>query len=599
MYKGVEQHAVVVSRHPLPVEPGVAPVSPVDTGLKEDFGLSYLYPYQRLVVTNVLESVAAAKGKGTPGEDGPGDQIVVLPTGAGKSLCFQLPAVLLDGVTVVVYPLLSLMADQYRSLNKKGLGAVMLRGGQTKAERQKSFGRLESSTAKIIITNPETLANEDLSKRIAGLGVDHLVIDEAHCISEWGETFRPTYLNLGAAKEALGAAVCTAFTATASPPIMAGIVKHLFAGLKPHVIAGNPDRTNIRYFTVPSICTAATLVELFQGVEKTGDDTSAPEPDDEPDSVNRKPDPSGGWRPGLPVRTPAIVFCRSRDGASLTALELRRRLGRRDIYFYHAGLSKPEKTQIEEWFFDSKTGILCATCAYGMGVDKSDIRTVIHFETPPSIEAYLQESGRAGRDRSPADAILVYTPQAGPAHTITAGGPKAGGYRRSASTVPAATGVPVITASSGPADRFAAMEAYPYLTGCRREYLVSLLGGEVEHCGGCDVCLGFGDKSPTGEAEILAAVRQYQRCFTRSVLGRFLQSAGFLGQWENEDIDEALRSLIAEGSLRVSSRILWKRRLYAPILHDNDRQSQRERRAAWLTRRQSRSLRRAYRDFAG
>ena len=568
------------------MEPGIAPVNPVDTGLKNDFGLTYLYPYQRLVVTNVLESVAAARGTVAAGEDGPGDQIVVLPTGAGKSLCFQLPAVLLGGVTVVVYPLLSLMADQYRRLNEKGLSAVMLRGGQKKSERQEAFGKLTTGTAKIVITNPETLANEELSKRIADSGVDHLVIDEAHCISEWGETFRPAYLGLGDAKERLAAAVCTAFTATASPPIMAGIVRHLFAGHKPHVIAGNPDRTNIRYFTIPSICTTATLVELFKGKSPSGN--------------------GDGRRPGRAVNTPAIVFCRSRDGAALTALELRRRLGRRDIYFYHAGLSKPEKTRIEEWFFGSTTGILCATCAYGMGVDKSDIRTVIHFETPPSIEAYLQESGRAGRDRSSADAILIYKPRPN-----FQGGARLRGKSRAGSPVESRSlsagsmdittpySIPVVNDTSGPAERLAAMEAYPYLAGCRREYLVSLLGGEVEHCGGCDSCLGLTGEKPSGEEEIVGTVSEYGRCFSKHELGLFLRQAGVLTDWEPEEVQEAIRNLVLIGRLRVASRLLWKSRLYVPILLGSGGSDEAGIKQHRISLRRSRALRRAYRCVAG
>ena len=223
-----------------------------------NFGIKYLYPWQRMVIANILEAFDIKVKKDIKigdnlnsevNEDSflKGKQIVLLPTGAGKSLCFLIPACVLDGITLVIYPLLALMTDQQRRMNDGALRSVMFRGGQTKEEREDSFLKLRNGEAKVIIANPEVLQNEELLSEIKSLRVSHVAIDEAHCVSEWGDTFRPSYLSLGKIISELDPPVVTAFTATASPSVLSRISEIIFDG-EAHVVRSEADRQNLHYF---------------------------------------------------------------------------------------------------------------------------------------------------------------------------------------------------------------------------------------------------------------------------------------------------------------------------------------------------------------
>ena len=483
-------------------------VDTVTEKAREIFRIPYLYPFQRLAIHNIL----GACGAWDSSDAAPGDQIILLPTGAGKSLCFQLPAAILSGVTVIVYPLLSLMADQKRRLDGAGIPARVLRGGQEKTEREETWNALAGGEAKLLITNPETLGSAEVLRRCTGLGVTHLVIDEAHCIVQWGESFRPSYLALGEIREKLKPRATTAFTATASAPILEGIVSHLFGGRRPHIISGNPDRPNISYRALPVLSKDEALAQMLPTLER-----------------------------------PAIVFCASRPGTEMTARYLRRRLDSREIFFYHAGMERDEKKAVEEWFFASRNGILTATCAYGMGVDKADIRTVIHRDTPASVEAYLQESGRAGRDGKKSTAILLYEPAAAPESFSRA----------------------------RPGDSHEAMLAYGGIRTCRRQYLLSLLGADCDSCGegnhGCDICDHSALSVPLEEKTILSFIKNNPRRFTGEQAALILsgarslrsRSAGFpavrgfggLWSWHEQSVREAITSLIQQKKIIVNKHL--------------------------------------------
>ena len=293
----------------------------------------------------------------------------------------MLPALFLKGVTIIVFPLLSLIADQARRLIESGITPGILKGGQSKEERDKLWDDVENGGVKFILTNPETILKENILKRLHSITVSHIVIDEVHTVSEWGDSFRPVYLELGKLtcmlEDQEQTPVVTAFNATASDKILARVTEIVSPGKSPALIAANPDRPNIHYRVVYTISKNRQLIELLNG---------------------------GGKHV---CEYPVLIFSGSRSGAELTARMPREQLGRKNIFFYHAGLEREEKDRVQEWFYNSSDGILTATIAYGMGIDKKNIRTVIHMEPSLPVEAYLQESGRAGRDKKHSRAILI------------------------------------------------------------------------------------------------------------------------------------------------------------------------------------------------
>jgi len=519
------------------------------------FGLSYLFPYQRLVVTNILEAAEAAgltlnwpdqsglsnQADDIAGDDGRpeadtdrgclGRQIVILPTGAGKSLCFQLPAMIIQGPTLVIYPILSLMADQKRRLDEKGFSPVVLRGGQSKEERDEIWKKLESGESKFIIANPEVLLTEQVMKRFEKIKIVHIVIDEAHCVSEWGESFRPSYLEInkiiknisiansianGSANDsangnANGALpLVTAFTATASAPVLEKIKKYVFGEIGAHQIVGNPDRPNIAYCAKGCILRDLAARDLL-----------------------------------LQSARPAIVFCSSRKGTENLARYLRVSLGEmgmdwhNEIRFYHAGLSREEKSGVEKWFMGSSRAVLCATCAYGMGVDKADVRTVIHRDCAPSVEAYLQESGRAGRDGSQSRAILLW-------------GPDDKSSLRRAKTE---------------TDRLRLTGLLDYArdtTQCRRQALLKMLdynsGGESPETQCCDVCEHEASPALREESSVLNFFKRNKRCYSiNEASGNLAESKTHF--WSEEEARRTINHLLGAGKLKESKNPLWKGKL--------------------------------------
>lgn len=482
------------------------------------FGIRYVFPFQRLVIANILRSLNVngfEVDENFQDELSP-SQIVLLPTGAGKSLCFMLPAFMIDGITLVVFPLLSLLSDQLRRTEESGLSAVILRGGQDSYERNEIFRKCSSGEVKMILTNPETLKNPQVLDRMSRLPISHVVIDEAHTVSEWGDSFRPAYLELTGILKALNPPVITAFTATASEHILKRIGEILFPESHPNIIYGNPDRTNISYSVEKSYNPSRTLLEIVRESEK-----------------------------------PLIVFSSSRTSTELHARMLQREMQNSHIRFYHAGLSREEKDDVEKWFFTSNDGILSATCAYGMGVDKQNIRTVVHTEPPSTVEAYLQESGRGGRDRESARAILIHSPLCR--------------ERLEKITNPLAAG------------RYGQMLDYCENTkDCRRESLLAMLGSTPEICSGCDVCEKTAEKEKP-EQILGELIRRNRRRFTRREFIHFLKGyntretrssfhyelMGYssLREWDSDMIEELVDTMIRSGLIRVGQKLFRKNRL--------------------------------------
>ncbi len=302
------------------------------------------------------------------------DTLVVLPTGGGKSLCYQVPALLLDGLTVVISPLISLMKDQVDALTARGLAATFINSTLPASEVSERMARVQRGEVKLLYLAPERFDLGTTAERLRAVGVTLLAVDEAHCISEWGHDFRPSYLRVKDVRERLGAPPTVALTATATPEVREDIVRQL--GLRdPALILTGFDRTNLTYHVIPTKNDAAkdaTLVELL-----------------------------AQHREGV-----AIVYASTRKTVERIATMLQR--AKVPAFAYHAGLDDEHRAEVQDAFMSERVRVIVATNAFGMGIDKPNVRLVVHHAIPGTLEAYYQEAGRAGRDRLPATAILLH-----------------------------------------------------------------------------------------------------------------------------------------------------------------------------------------------
>ena len=302
------------------------------------------------------------------------DTVVVLPTGGGKSLCYQVPALLLPNLTVVVSPLISLMKDQVDALTARGLPAAYINSTLTSAEVRDRLARADRGELKIIYVAPERFAIGSLAARLKGIGVSLLAVDEAHCISEWGHDFRPSYLKLGALRDQLGGPPAIALTATATPQVRRDIVHELTLRDPKTVVAGF-DRPNLTYSVVRTRTDAEkdeTLLTLIR--QREG---------------------------------PAVVYASTRRAVDrVTGMLCRARIR---ASAYHAGLDDDRRREVQEDFMAERVRVIVATNAFGMGIDKPNVRLVVHHAMPGSLEAYYQEAGRAGRDGLQSDCVLLHS----------------------------------------------------------------------------------------------------------------------------------------------------------------------------------------------
>lgn len=301
------------------------------------------------------------------------DSLVVMATGNGKSLCYQIPALCFDGLTLVISPLISLMKDQVDQLQANGIEADFLNSSQTLEQQQQVQNKLISGQLKLLYISPEKVMTNSFFQLISYCQVSFIAIDEAHCISQWGHDFRPEYTQLGGLKSSFPNTPIMALTATADHATRQDILTHLKLQ-NPHKYIGSFDRPNIRY----------TLEEKFKPMEQLAR------------FVLAQKGKSG------------IVYCNSRNKVERIAESLRNRGV--SAAAYHAGMETTQRERVQQDFQRDNIQVVVATIAFGMGINKSNVRFVAHFDLPRSIESYYQETGRAGRDDLPAEAVLFYEP---------------------------------------------------------------------------------------------------------------------------------------------------------------------------------------------
>lgn len=326
--------------------------------LKSVFGYNYFRPLQKDIINNVLNKI---------------DTLAIMPTGGGKSLCYQIPALIFEGITIVVSPLISLMQDQVSSLVENGVKAVYLNSSLEWDEYCDVVRQIKSGKIKIVYVSPEGLATDRMKSILqdCSVPIDCITVDEAHCVSEWGHDFRPDYMEIASLRECFPDAVFLALTATATDQVRKDIIKNLGMN-KTSVFVASFNRENIYLEVKTKRNPLAQIVEC----------------------LNMHPDESG------------IIYCFSRKQVDQLTESLAN-LGY-SVLNYHAGLTDEERSDHQQKFIRDSVQIMVATVAFGMGINKPNVRFVIHYDMPKSLEEYYQEIGRAGRDGMASHALLLY-----------------------------------------------------------------------------------------------------------------------------------------------------------------------------------------------
>ncbi|MDE0143502.1 MAG: DNA helicase RecQ [Caldilineaceae bacterium] len=390
--------------------------------LKQYFGYDEFLPLQEEIITSVLN-----------GED----SLVLMPTGGGKSLCYQLPALRLDGLTLVVSPLIALMKDQVDALRSNGVPAAFINSTLPFNEMRLVQEQALQGVLKILYVAPERLSLPAFQSFLARLKVSLVAVDEAHCISVWGHDFRPDYRRLGELRKSLPGVPFLALTATATERVRRDILDQLNLNQPRHFIASF-NRANLNYSVLPK--NRDSFEVLVEHLQKYRGESS-------------------------------VIYCTSRkDTESMSA---RLRTNGFDAQPYHAGLENEVRRQTQEDFIRDRVSIIVATIAFGMGIDKPNIRLLVHYDLPKSLEGYYQETGRAGRDGLPSDCVLLYNYGDAAKQEFFIEQVEDEAERRNAR------------------QKMTQMVEFCQVQSCRRDFILRYFGEEwdKENCGGCDICL--------------------------------------------------------------------------------------------------------------
>ena len=445
------------------------------------------------------------------------DVLVLMPTGGGKSLCYQLPAVLMNGLTIVISPLIALMKDQVDSLNVNGIPAAFLNSSQTEQEQAAINRKLKNNEIKLLYLAPERIfrSGSTLINFLKSLPVNLIAIDEAHCISQWGHDFRPEYLMLAGLKKEFPKIPVIALTATADKLTRKDMLDKL--DLKnPAEFVSSFNRANITYRVIPKKNSFNQLLDF----------------------LDQRKDDSG------------IIYCLSRKSTEDLAADLKSE--GYSAQAYHAGMDQADKVRNQEAFLRDEVKIMVATIAFGMGINKSNVRYVVHADLPKNIEGYYQETGRAGRDGLPSDALLLYS--YGDASKLQRFARVEGNEEQSAIML----------------KKLDDMVKFAQLQTCRRQYLMQYFDETFpDNCGSCDVCLSEVTKfdGTLIAQKALSAVSRLKERFGNTYVIDFLRGSKREKIWEEHkllktygagaDIQRAdwfryLRELVALGYLRTT-----------------------------------------------
>jgi ATP-dependent DNA helicase RecQ len=460
--------------------------------LKKHFGFDDFRPLQAEIIDNVLSRK---------------DSFVLMPTGGGKSLCFQLPALKFSGLTLVISPLIALMKDQVDSLTENGIRAEFLNSSQSQPEQAKVISDLKDNKIKLLYVAPERLALSTFQDLLQSLKVDLIAIDEAHCISEWGHDFRPDYRNLKNLKKILPGVPVIALTATATEKVREDITSQLKLKTKTFISSFNRENLNISVIDKKNaFLKLANLLENYKGKS-------------------------------------TIIYCFSRkDTENIT--EKLNKLGHNALP-YHAGLSSDVRKKNQDLFIKDSVDIMVATIAFGMGIDKPDIRLVVHYTFPKTLESYYQEIGRAGRDNLPSDCVMFYTYADTRKHEFFIGQIEDNGMRETAS------------------EKLNEVLEFAESTICRKKQLLQYFGEKLsEDCESCDICNSDNEKidATTIAKKILSCVvRTGERFGKNHIIGVLsgkntqairrhghdeLSVHGIVEDFSNDEIGQIIKSLL-------------------------------------------------------